>query len=46
MDSVTLAILEDDAVLVKVLRAYFGQQPDIRLVLVANCAEELLAEFD
>ena len=46
MDSVTLAILEDDSVLVKVLRAYFGQQPDIRLVLVANCVEELLAEFD
>ncbi|MDB5267575.1 MAG: hypothetical protein JWP58_615, partial [Hymenobacter sp.] len=42
MDLITLGVVEDDAVLVKVLRAYFAQQPDIRLVLVARSAEELL----
>ncbi|MDB5267571.1 MAG: hypothetical protein JWP58_611, partial [Hymenobacter sp.] len=46
MDLITLGVVEDDAVLVKVLRAYFAQQPDIRLVLVARSAEELLAELD
>jgi DNA-binding NarL/FixJ family response regulator len=46
MQSITLAIVEDDTVIVKVLRAYFSQQVDIRLVLVADCMEELLAEFD
>ncbi|MDB5235485.1 MAG: hypothetical protein JWR44_2478 [Hymenobacter sp.] len=46
MESVTLGIVEDDAVLTKLLRAYFAQQPDIRLVLVADCAEELLAELE
>ena len=46
MTLITLAIVEDDGVLVKVLRAYFAQQPDIRLVFVARSAEELLAELD
>ena len=46
MQSITLAIVEDDAVLATVLGAYFGQQPDIRLLLLATSAEELLAELD
>ncbi|GAB3852066.1 response regulator transcription factor [Hymenobacter terrigena] len=46
MDLITLGVVEDDGVLVKVLRAYFAQQPDIRLVLVAAGVEELLAELE
>ncbi|GAB3873926.1 response regulator transcription factor [Hymenobacter segetis] len=46
MDLITLAVVEDDAVLVKVLRAYFAQQPDIRLVFVAARVEDLLEELD
>ena len=46
MAVITLALVEDDAVLVKVLRAYFAHQADIRLVLVTTCAEELLAELE
>ena len=46
MQLITLAIVEDDAVLALMLEAYFGQQPDIRLLLMATSAEELLAELD
>lgn len=46
MALITLAIVEDDGVLVKVLRAYFAQQPDIRLVLVAHSAEDLLEQLE
>jgi DNA-binding NarL/FixJ family response regulator len=46
MQSITLAIVEDDTLIVKVLRAYFSQQVDIRLILVADCMEELLVELD
>ncbi|MBF9239862.1 response regulator transcription factor [Hymenobacter sp. BT683] len=46
MQIITLAIVENDAVLTKVLRAYFSQQPDIRLVFVSACVEELLAELE
>ncbi|GAB3852040.1 response regulator transcription factor [Hymenobacter terrigena] len=46
MALITLGVVEDDGVLVKVLRAYFAQQPDIRLVLVAAGVEELLAELE
>ena len=46
MSIITLGIVEDDAALVKVLRAYFAQQPDIRLLLTAPSAEDLLRELD
>ena len=46
MSVITLGLVEDDAVLVRVLRAYFAQQPDIRLVLVADCAEDLFAQLE
>ncbi|GAA3990604.1 response regulator transcription factor [Hymenobacter antarcticus] len=46
MQPITLAIVEDDTVLVKVLQAYFAQQADIRLVCVAARVEELLAELE
>jgi DNA-binding NarL/FixJ family response regulator len=46
MQLIRLAVVEDDAVLVKVLRAYFGQQADIGLVFVGASVEELLAELD
>lgn len=46
MALITLGLVEDDGVLVKLLRAYFAQQADIRLVLVADCVENLLAELE
>ena len=46
MQSLSLAIVEDNAVMVKVLRTYFSQQPEIRVVVVADCVEDLLTELD
>ena len=46
MSVITLGLVEDNAVLVELLRAYFARQPDIRLVLVAACAEDLLAQLE
>lgn len=46
MQSLTLAIVEDDSMLVKILQLYFTQQPEIRLVLIADCVEDLLEELD
>ena len=46
MQQITLGLVEDNAVLAELLRAYFAQQADIRLVLVADCAEDLLAQLD
>ena len=46
MSEITLAIVEDDAALARVLAAYFARQPGVRLVLVADCAEQLLAELE
>jgi len=46
MQLIRLAVVEDDAVLVRVLRAYFGQQADLRLVFVGSSVEELLGELD
>ena len=46
MQQITLGLVEDNAVLAEMLRAYFAQQADIRLVLVADCAEDLLAQLD
>jgi DNA-binding NarL/FixJ family response regulator len=46
MQLLTLALVEDDSKLVKILQLYFSQQADIRLVLVANCVEDLLRELD
>ncbi|TDN39393.1 response regulator transcription factor [Hymenobacter sp. UV11] len=45
MKTLTLAIVDDDGILVKVLQTYFRQQPEIRVVLVAGSVEDLLAEL-
>jgi DNA-binding NarL/FixJ family response regulator len=46
MSLITLALVEDDTVLLKLLQAYFTQQTDVRLVFAAACVEELLAELE
>ncbi len=46
MQSLTLAIVEDDSILATILRTYFTQQPEIRLVFVGDCIEDLFADLD
>lgn len=45
MAPLTLALVEDDPEVRALLTQYFGQQPDMRLTVVAASAEELLREL-
>jgi DNA-binding NarL/FixJ family response regulator len=46
MVSLSLAIVEDDTVVSKLLETYFMQQPEIREVLVADSIEDALEQLD
>jgi DNA-binding NarL/FixJ family response regulator len=46
MQALSLAIVEDDTVLLKILQTYFSQQPEIHVALVADCIEDLLEQLE